>query len=285
MKDLEAVLGRLCFALGPLDLARPFLKPVYAWSAAMGRSGKPVLPWSMKFLFTHLANQFREPNNLVRVRPRGTELGMAFRADAKAEGQTVCVGGWECLGGTPPEKARWFSLQLDRRVAPWAFSRREPFRCTAALELYATLLCIMAFGDRWGAASTGTIGLTGITDNLGNTFAVSKLMSAKFPVVVILVELAAQLRRRELDLDLQWVPRDQNEEADALTNEEFGGFNPQMRVELEASSIQREVLPEMLGAAEQLYKEVQAAKAEGPPKQRKAPKAKPGEKLRDREPW
>ena len=144
----------------------------------------------------------------------------------------------------------------------------------------------MAFGDKWGVASAGTIGLTGITDNLGNTFSVSELMSAKFPVVVILVELAAQLRRRELELDLQWVPRDQNEEADALTNAEFGGFDPNLRVPLEAGSIRWEVLPEMLGAAEQLYQEVQAAKSKGPGNScTKGPKAKPGEKLRDRDPW
>ena len=30
MQDLEAVLGRLCFAVGPLEYLRPFLAPVYA---------------------------------------------------------------------------------------------------------------------------------------------------------------------------------------------------------------------------------------------------------------
>ena len=54
------------------------------------------------------------------------------------------------------------------------------------MELYATLLCVRLFGDKWGSAEKGSITLSGTTDNLGNTFSVAKLMSSKFPAVVIL---------------------------------------------------------------------------------------------------
>merc|ERR1712102_11877 len=151
-------------------------------------------------------------------------LGEAFRADAKAEWQTVVVGGWECLGGSRPGGSRWFSVTLDRKTAPWAFSKGEPFKVVAALELYATLLCVMVFGDAWSKAASGGITITGATDNQGNSQVLGRLMTSKFPMVVVLAELAAQLKKTSLKLDLQWVPRDQNEEADALTNRDFSSF-------------------------------------------------------------
>ena len=80
-------------------------------------------------------------------------------------------------------------------------------------------------------------------------------------------------------------PRDQNEEADALTNEEFGAFDPRLRVEVDAASIPWVVLPAMLEAAEQLYKGVQSAKEGKAPVEGRAPKSKKGEKLRTRDPW
>ena len=59
------------------------------------------------FIFQYLIDEFSEHRRAVEVRPVAKDMGMAFRADAKAEGQLVCVGGWECLGGTPPAQARW----------------------------------------------------------------------------------------------------------------------------------------------------------------------------------
>jgi hypothetical protein len=126
MRDMKAVLGRLCFAMAPLEHLRPFLAPIYAWVAAVGSgigysraasSKGPLrvpLPWSLRFLFTYLAEKLSGDGRTTIVRPLSRTLGTAFRADAKAEGQTVVVGGWECLGGTPPSRARWFSLRLDR---------------------------------------------------------------------------------------------------------------------------------------------------------------------------
>ena len=51
-------------------------------------------------------------------------------------------------------------------------------------------------------------------------------MSCKYPLSIVVMELSVQLRKYDLDLDLGWVPRAQNTEADALTNEEFSGFDP-----------------------------------------------------------
>jgi hypothetical protein len=224
--------------------------------------------------------------NMETIRPTIANLGIAFRADAKAEGQVVRVGGWECSGGARTANARWFAVDLNKRNAPWAFSRGGPFRTTASLELYATLLCIVLFGDSWPSGAKGTVRLQGITDNLGNTFVLTKLMSSKFPLVVVLSELSAQLRSRGMALDLEWAPRDQNEEADALTNGDYNAFDPERRIAVDVEKIDWLVLPKMLGVAGDIYESVQkakASKAKGPVPV--ASTAGKGLKLRTRDPW
>ena len=47
-------------------------------------------------------------------------------------------------------------------------------------------------------------------------------------------EMAAQLQAREAELDFQWIPRNQNEEADGLTNEDFSQFDPSRRIMVES---------------------------------------------------
>ena len=194
MRDFSAVLGRLCFVMGALEYLRPFTAPLFAWAAAVGHSGKMKIPWSVAFLLKYLMEALEGDGRAAKVRPRSSSIGPAFRADAKAEGQLVCIGGWECLGGCPPGMARWFSVVLTRKTAPWAFSRGEPFRTIAALELFASLVSVLVFSPSWPRSTTGTVVLSGLTDNAGNEAVLARLMSSKFPLVVILTELAAQLK-------------------------------------------------------------------------------------------
>jgi len=291
MQDLEAVLGRLCFAVAPLEFLRPFLAPIYAWMAAIGHRGNMDLPWAIRFLFVYLAGKIEGDGRPTVVRPIGHSLGTAFRADAKAEGQEVVVGGWECLGGTPASRARWFSLRLDRRTAPWAYARGEPFRSIAALELFATLISFLVFSPRWLTSSRGSISLTGLTDNFGNSFAVEGLMTSKFPSVVILAELAEQLRLRQAKLGLQWVPRDQNEEADDLTNLEFRRFRADRRINVDLREIRWLVMDSLMKSAEAIYQVVKGARdlrREGAPGLAvggRRGRRRPEERLRAREPW
>ena len=39
----------------------------------------------------------------------------------------------------------WFAVVLTPETAPWAFSKGEPFKAVAALELLATLLGLLFF--------------------------------------------------------------------------------------------------------------------------------------------
>jgi hypothetical protein len=126
----------------------------------------------------------------------------------------------------------------------------------ASLELFATLLCVVTFGDTLARRGTGRRGATGRHGQLGNTFAVTMLTSSKFPLVVILAELAAQLSKRNMAVNLGGVPRDQNEEADALTNGDFASFDAKLRVNFDVTEISWLILPRMLEVAEQIYEKV-----------------------------
>ena len=100
--------------------------------------------------------------------------------------------------------------------------------------------------------------ITGITDNRGNSFIVHKLMSTKFPIPVLLMELTEQLREQGLDLNLEWQRRDLNKEADALTNEDFRGFD------VPPGSLQWLILPEFMESSTRLFEEMQAEKKRNP---------------------
>ena len=55
--------------------------------------------------------------------------------------------------------------------------------------------------------------------------------SNTFPLCVVAMELAAQLEKANAWVYTEWTPRDLNVEADALTNEDFEGFDPKLKVE------------------------------------------------------
>ena len=153
-------------------------------------------------------------------------------------GQVVKVGGWECASGKIAREARWFSVTLDKKSTPWAVAEGEHFRMIASLELFAMYLCVVLLWESWPKGNLGKVRLAGIKGNLGNTFAVSKMMTSKFPLVVILSELAIQMRDRGMILDLEWTPRDQNEEADALTSGDFFEVTAGSRIEAGLGNIE-----------------------------------------------
>ena len=211
--------------------------------------------------------------------------GPIFRADAKAEGQQVVIGGWECRDGCPVAAARWFRIELTRKTAPWAFGRGEPFRAIAALELFASLVSLMVFAQGLPDDAGAELQLSGLTDNSGNTFALARLMSSKFPLVVILAEVAAQLRKRRLALELQWVPRNQNEEADALTNNRTELFDKAREIKIDLAKLEFIVLPEMVKVADALYAEVRRRRSSRKDQGSDQRTRKRGRPLRERDPW
>ena len=84
-------------------------------------------------------------------------------------------------------------------------------------------------------------------------------------------------------LNLGWVPRDQNEEADALTNGDFAAFDASRRVHVKVAEISWLILPRMLEVAEQIYEQVRKSKADGGPPKASTPHV--ASSFRQRNPW
>jgi len=101
-----------------------------------------------------------------------------------------------------------------------------------------------------------------MTDNLGNTFAVSKWMSTKFPFTVFVMELSETLRRGNCLLSLDWVRRDNNELADDLTNLVFDKFEMKSRVRWKPEAQEWHVLNQFLEHSKGFHNEMKKRKAE-----------------------
>ena len=124
--------------------------------------------------------------------------------------------------------------------------------------MFTTLMCLVAFSSQWPPGSDGVIRVTGGTDNAGNTSILSRLMTSKHPLVVVLAEVHEWVRRGRLDLGLDWYPRDQNEEADSLSNSDPSEFAPHNEVRIRLQDIRWHVLPRYMAAADELYREVKS---------------------------
>ena len=283
--ELREGLGRLQFLAGPLEHLRPFLGPLYAWSCAGHRFLKPKLPVMlllvMQFLETELGR-----SHMVTCKGGTKDLGELFRLDAKAEGEDVAIGGWLCRGISRTRDAPWFAVRLNRRNAPWAFSRGEAFRTIASLELLGALVSLMVLGPVPAGCESliGTMSFTCGTDNRSNTYLLDKMMTTKYPLGVVLMELAAQTRLRGMVLRARWLPRLQNEEADALSNFEFDAFDPKLRIDAELENLPFVLLNDLFQVGDQYIAELDAVKKAKTVGQ-EAIKAKKGLSLRERDPW
>jgi len=104
------------------------------------------------------------------------------------------------------------------------------------------------------------------------------------------MELSEQLEARRSWLELEWAPRQQNTEADALTNGEFGDFDPRLRLDIDPAKAEWRVLSDMIEAGGGMVEELRLAREAKKLEKSAAKKAGrkrriAGEALRDREPW
>ena len=88
------------------------------------------------------------------------------------------------------------------------------------------------------------------------------MMCTKFPLVAVLMELAAQSRARHLCLRVAWAPRSQNSEADSLSNERCHEFDPAKRIVVTADFDQFVCLRKILDLGYDLFEDIKAARLE-----------------------
>ena len=284
VRELREALGRLGFAAGVLEWHRPFLAPIYAWVAAAPASSYLPHPPAVQLALLHLRERFMQGGRTVSCRPRAAAGGVAYFADAAAEAGKITLGGWEAVESLPPYRCRWYSIEVTAVDVPWLFPGGHPSKCIAAAELLATLSCLTLFGPTAPVGSAGVISVTSaFTDNKGNTYAASKLMSTRYPLSCVVMELATQMEARGLWLDLCWTPREQHVLADKLTNGTFSDFDPRLRVASKYERLSFVSLSQLLAAGAELKSRTAAVRADaagrshGPPPRTRKP-------LRTREP-
>ena len=84
-------------------------------------------------------------------------------------------------------------------MPPWAFSCSEAFQTIASLELLGILVGIMVLmplDDVRKADYLGLLTMSCGTDNFGNTLLLDRTLATKYPLGVVLMEVAFQCRIR-----------------------------------------------------------------------------------------
>ena len=149
-----------------------------------------------------------------------------------------------------------------RQRHPGCFGGGDSSRVIAAGELLAALVAVRLFhpadcpGRAWYR-------LAGVTDNLGNAFVVKKLLTTKRPLGPLLMQLTCDLFERQLWLDLQWVKRNLNQEADALTNQDFKLFSPSLRIPISWKDVSLPVAQSLFDAEPSFQDQLDQAKGQG----------------------
>ena len=170
----------------------------------------------------------------------------------------VVLGGWCVADSGTTAGARWFSLEVSPTQAPWLFdSEGNSSGRISAAELLATLLSVQLFYDE-GARAGGTVSMSAGTDNLGNQFVLHKLSTTKMPLAAVLWQLTSLLQARGLWLDLAWIPRESNVEADALTNADFVGFDPRLRIDVSWEDVDLGIASRLLALDDEWRRELAA---------------------------
>ena len=172
--------------------------------------------------------------------------------------------------------------------APWAFVKGLPAGKISTLELLASTvgLLLLAPERLSNEGAIGAIAITGLTDSQVAAKVLQRGISTKFPLCCVAMELAARLEARQADLELEWVPRAANAEADRLADGVAHGFDEAHRVGCDLGSLPWLVLPDLLAAGAVFYASrtgpVEACgKAGGAAASRRLA----GDRLREREPW
>ena len=99
-------------------------------------------------------------------------------------------------------------------------------------------------------------------NNQSTGFILDKLPATKYPTYLVPMEFNEQMKLKNMIFSIAWRPRDENEEADALTNEVFTNFDPSLRVPLQWNKLEFLVLPHLTEMAEAHFKALQESEAD-----------------------
>ena len=129
------------------------------------------------------------------------------------------------------------------------------------MELLATLVAVRLWTKDLKSYGLGIYWIRAGADNQGNSYAVNKLMSTEFPLTLLVLELSETFRRRHCGFNLEWIPREHNQLADDLTNEDCSKFPMESRVKW-VGDRKWYVLEQLMEKSNEFFTEPQKSKME-----------------------
>ena len=296
--EMRCGLGRLAFVAQALTYEKPMLGVLYSWVATICSEGVLVadIPVAVQLLLFWIKRRMElEGGRLQRVcdEPANSTSADWFRTDARVAENRAYVGGWECRDAAgnaiDTKSAKWFAAEITQDLAPWVWAKKgDAQRVIAALELLGTILAIILFDPERKSGGLRNCSITGSTDNRGNSYIIKRMLSTKWPIMPLLIELSEQLRVRGVELHLRWLPRDDNTEADALSNLDFKDFTEERRIDFTLEKFPWIVFTELIEVTGKMYVETVKRREEAKVKKRKAGKVpclRGNKKLKWTDPW
>ena len=101
------------------------------------------------------------------------------------------------------------------------------------------------------------------------------------------MELSAQLEARQAQLDLEWIPREFNQEADDLSNELLHGFDPQLRIPVDPGKMGWLYMDDLMEQGVSFFQEMRRKKGKSSHGafRKLRLRRRQDDKLRVRDPW
>eukprot|EP00435_Cladocopium_sp_Y103_P055965 s367_g18.t1 len=227
-REFAEFLGRLGFVAQLLIWMKPHLSPLFAWASVTAKGTVGRLPDTVILTLEYIESELKVETFMVSTKRAKASAGECFRTDAKCADGFIVLGGWEL------SSRKWFSLRLLPEDAPYFFKpdKSSQWASTSA-ELMASYVALHCFGwlEQGKERRSVELPLTAGTDNQANESLSSKRATTKWPLMGVNMQLSSALAKARLSLGLKWRPREENTEADQLTNEDFSSFDLKDRVE------------------------------------------------------
>ena len=247
--------GRLSFVARVVTWIKPFLAPLFAWTAVLARGTVTRVPTLVFISLKFLRRQIQHHGHWVNVLAPWQSPSEAFRTDAKCENGRIVLAGWSLEAGVEDlKRASGFCLEVYPTDLPMFFKEDGSSQwCSTAAELMASYAAACAFGYLKGEKQVKNLKLaiTGGTDNKSNQSLQNKNMSTKWPLLAVHMQVSAELLSCGTRMKLRWRPREQNVPADSLTNMDFSLFDSDNRVPLTLGDLPLELLKELCSARDE----------------------------------
>ena len=156
------------------------------------------------------------------------------------KGEGLFLGCWSLDHGLDMRQAPWFALEIFPQDMPSLFKEDQSSEwASTAAELLGSYAGLVAFGHTKASGGRDHLRLQVCagTDNKSTPAITAKGLSNKWPVQGIHMQLATTLRQANKLCKLSWRPREENQDADDLTNLRTDNFCAARRVHLKLDDI------------------------------------------------